>query len=235
MRADGGGGEGDHVTETPAPSASQAPIDLWLKRVFVLVLIIFLSVSSFYVWRIAMVFYRVEKAVETVSSDVGEVTGAAARISRKMEELIDRIERLEKKTGKVVTLDEVETVLDSVADLKSGAGEKMPADAAAEIGRLFALIRSSGREYEYAGKIKSPLKFYGHVYAKYKAYRNAITSAEVFIDKCATKTITGKVYYLRTPKPGGGGAPEGDGGEVTKRPVAEWLREELGKIRAERK
>ena len=213
----------------PAPRATEAPVDLWLKRALALVFIVFLAVCSFYVWRIAMVFYRVEKAVETISSDVSEVTGAAARISRKMEEVIDRIERLEQKTGKVVTMDEVETLLDSAAALKSGAGEKMSEETAAEIGRLFALIRTARGEYEYAGKIKSPLKFYGHVYAKYKAYRNAITSAEGFIDRCATKTITGKVYYLRMPKPGGAE------GEVTKRPVAEWLREELAKIRAERK
>ncbi len=67
----------------------------------------------------------------------------------------------------------------------------------------------------------SPLRFYAQVYAKYRIYRQTLTSAEDFIAKVTTTTIAGNKYY----------GVQKDG---SRRELSDLLREELAKYRAAR-
>jgi hypothetical protein len=91
--------------------------------------------------------------------------------------------------------------------------------AEAEIKWLLSQIGSSKARFAYDNKKKSALMFYAHVYAKYKIYKKTLASAEDFIAKVGTKTITGKPYYITVP-----------GGQQVE--LGQWLRAKLTARRA---
>ena len=123
------------------------------------------------------------------------------------------------KARSAVKLDEIESVLDEVGRLRANdeAAELSPS-AEAEIKRLLKSIRRSGKRFEWEGKTRTPRQCYLWLYSKFRMYRKSLESADDFIDKVATKTVTGNRYYVVH-------------GDDEKQRLNEWLREVLAKHR----
>ena len=200
----------------------KSPVDLWLRRLLNAALILLVCLVSFYVWRIAMITYRIEQTVTAVSGDVKQVTSTAAAISRQVDALLERVSRLEEKSGRIVTMDEVENVLDAAGDIRSARdGGALDPAVAAEVKAVLALIRGAGCAYEAGGKKVSRTTFYLKAYTKYRAYKGSLKSAEDFIARVSRTTVAGRPYRVTLP----------DGKETA---VSEWLTEELAAIRAKK-
>ena len=174
--------------------------DLLLTVVLVLVVLL-LGTMCFMSWRVAR---------------------TATRILDQVDRVVDRVESLERRLDAVVSVDEVESILEEVAKLRSGAGAESLAlkpEAEAEVKYLLRCVRRSGLTFEYSGKAHSATRFYLQLLAKHKAYEKTLTSAEDFIEKVATKTIAGNTYHVRIE----------DGG---RQGLAAWLLEALRERRA---
>ena len=192
----------------------------WLVKVLLILSSCLLGLCCFLVWRAGMVMYRVEQSVVAIGGDVKQVTGTAARISTKLDKAMDRIDKLENKLKDAVPVEELENVLEEVKRAREKSANLEPsrrAEVDKEVQYLLTTIRRSGCRYERDGKETSPLSFYGYLLSKYKLYEGNVTSAEDFIDKVATRTMTGKPYYIIR-----------DGAKVE---LPAYLRQELAKYR----
>jgi len=150
----------------------------------------------------------------------------ATRILDQVDRVVDRVESLERKLDSVVPFDEVESILDEVAVLRPGVAGDVPElepEAEAEVKYLLRCIRKSGLQFEYSGKAHSATRFYLQLYSKFRAYKNTLSSGRDFIEKVATRTIAGNVYYVLT---------EDGNGKVE---LAEWLRGKLAAGRVDGK
>ena len=195
--------------------------NLWFERVVLVLLACLLGLGCLLVWRMAETVKRIEEGVVSVSTDVKTVTRLAARISEKVDGLMDRVDVLEAKLKGAVPLDELENVLDELEGLR-GKPAELDAEARAkrdrEVGHLLGYVRGSGCVYLWQDREVGALAFYANLLAKYKLYEESVGSAEEFIDKVATKSMVGKPYYVvMGPK---------------RVEVAAYLREELAKYRA---
>ncbi len=166
-------------------------VDTWLRRIVLGCIVVFVGMLCIFVWRLSMVVYRVE-------SDLQQVTSTAANISQQVNQVSERLEVLGKKTSEALRLDELENVLDEVAELRSAEERSTPLapKVEAEIDYLLSYIKDSGRQYEYSGKVRSARRFHLQLSGKYKMYRKTLTSAEDFIEKVATNTLAGNPYYI---------------------------------------
>lgn len=200
--------------------AEPSLLDLWIRRTATVLAVLFLALLCFLVWRLAMLTARVERTVADLSGDMRQVTGTAARIAEKIDRLNEQVDRLEKKAREAVPVEEVESLLDSAAALRESAENPLTPAAEAEIRQLLARLRDPALTFGYGGEDIPAGRFYLQIYAKYKAYRRTLASAEDFIARIATRTIDGRDYHVRR-------------GEGEQRPLGEWLREELAKLRAE--
>lgn len=175
--------------------------DILLSAILLVVLAILVMVGS--------VAYRASATVNRILNDVDRV--------------VERLEALEQKLDRTVPVDELDSILNEVALLQEDAEQdslKFKPDAEAEVKFLLRRLRSVADEYRYSDESRSPLRFYAHLYAKYRVYRGSLTSAEDFIDRVATKTVTGKTYF----------AVLEDG---STKELAKLLREELQRYREE--
>jgi hypothetical protein len=131
------------------------------------------------------------------------MSSTGAQISEHLQKLDDRLRSIEEKTAEAVNLDEVEHVFDELAEIRhrdttpeSGISPKTER----EIRHLLSQIRRSDYRFTYSvfgsDKSKSGTQFYIQLYAKYKTYEDALSSAEDFIDKVATTTIGGNPYHV---------------------------------------
>ena len=93
--------------------------------------------------------------------------------------------------------------------------------AEGEIRYLLSEIRASKAKFEYAGRPQSAMSLYARLYAKQRTLGKTLASAEDFVDKVASKSITGKAYHVTEP----GGA---------KQELGDWLRAKLAAKRGAR-
>ena len=179
-------------------TADPSAIDRWVKRVVLLALAVFLCALSFFLLRMGMMAYRVEQSIEATAGDVAQVTKSAADISRRVDEINDRIGTLQEKAEQALRLDEVEGILDNIIHISSGDESEggPPPEAADQIAYLLRCIWRSGHRFEYADSNRSASRFYLELYGKYKLLKRTIPTAEVFIEKLGTKTIPGNRYYV---------------------------------------
>ncbi len=174
-------------------------VDVWISRLVPIVSACLLALACLLVWRVSMLVYRVEQSIVTVSADVRQVTGTMARVANLVDRLTERIERLERKTEEAIGTDELEMALDEIKDVReslSTAEEPFGPEVEKEIRYLLGQIRWSGLKFEISGKYRSAFRSYLYLLAKYRAYRKTLRSADDFIEKVATKTITGHPYYV---------------------------------------
>jgi cell division protein FtsB len=179
--------------------AATAQADAWLRRLPLALLSVLLALICLLLWRVASVVYRVEESVVAVSKDVQAVTAAAANISKHVDDLVERMTRLEEKTERAVGMDDLEAALDSLGNLRHEKLEgpvNLSPEGEKEIGCLLSQVRSSGLQFIESGKVRSSGYFYLHLYAKYRFYKSTIGSAEDFIAKVATESIAGHPYYV---------------------------------------
>ena len=215
---------------TPTPSDKPAPdaIGTWLKRLTLVAAIALLACCSWFVWRISMVAYQMEGAIVAISADVKQMSSTGAQISEHLQKLDDRLRAIEEKAADAMNIDEFEHLLDEIDVIRNGQPSTASAaspDTEREIKHLLAQIRSSGHRFAYSvlgsDKSKSGTVLYLQLYTKYKTYKNAISSAEDFIDKVGTKTIVGQPYQVVI-------SPD----ETV--PLNDWLTEELKNYRESR-
>lgn len=181
-----------------------------------------IALACFLVWRISMAVYRLEQSIVSVGADVRQVTATGTRVSHLVDRLAERIERLEQKTEGAIGIDELESALDELKDVREGfsrAHEALGAEAEGEIRYLLEHIRRSGHQFALPGKFRSGFRAYVHLRAKFKLYRSTLTSAENFIQQVATRTVTGHPYYVKFD----------DGGKMA---LDAWLRKSLREYRA---
>jgi len=193
--------------------------DRYLKRAGSTVAIALGVLCCILIWRMTKIAGRMETMLANTSSDVQQVAGTAADISRRIEHISAKVDDLEDKARSAVNLDEVESVLDEIGRLRANdeAAELSPS-AEVEIKRLLKSIRRSGKRFEWEGKTRTPTQCYIWLYSKFRMYRKKLESADDFINKVATKTMTGNPYYV----------VHSDGEQ---QPLNEWLSEVLAKHR----
>ncbi len=108
-----------------------------------------------------------------------------------------------------------------LAFLAAPAWADVPNAQRAEVDHLLAFIEISGCDMARNGKRHPPDEARAHVARKYAHYRKRITRTEQFIELAATgSTMTGRAYLALCP-----GKPP--------RPTANWLLEELRRLREE--
>jgi len=197
-------------------------LDIWLKRAAWLFIILLLGSGVLFMWRMSQLVAHLDSTIAAVSSDVKQVTQTAADVSRQVNAIIERMDRLEEKADLAFHVDELESILTEMGEV---TGDTVPDNiksnpvADSEIRYLLNYVRKSGLNFEYSGKEKSDTMFYLQLYAKYKSYAKTLTSAEDFIAECATKTIAGNIYYVN------------NNGEKTE--LAVWLSDALTSHRRE--
>lgn len=196
-------------------------VDRWMVRIVTLLGAALVAMSCYFVWRISMVAYRMEQAVVEISSDIRVVTGTAADLAVKIDELSNRVARLAEKSSDAIGLDELETALDGIAELRRGRDEPTSTIDPRTEGEIRYLLDTailrSGKRFEWSGKSRSAAGAYAYFLAKYKLYEKTLTSAEDFVDKVATRTLTGRPYQVLV-----------DG---RRQPLDQYLLEALGKRR----
>jgi len=196
----------------------------WLKRMAWVLGVVFLGMLSFFVWRAAMLIYRVEQSVAAISTDLEQVMGVAARISSQLEALTERLAALEKKSETALGMDEVEATLDAIQEIRGGRAEgdvPLTPTTQAEIDDLLTAVRRSGLKFSYSGKITSAWSFYLYLKAKYRVFRGEVTTPEDFIAKVASQRLSGDTYFVLHS-------------DESHEELASWLGKELQKYREAR-
>ncbi len=169
----------------------------WLKRTVLVLMALFLALSCIFMWKATRIMTRLEASVSTVAS-------VTSNVSERLDGLSGRIEDIEGlAAGAVASANAL-----SLADPK----------AAAEIAYLLGRIGTPENQYEYEGKRRTAAWVRTKLQGKAWLLRDAIESAEDFIDKVAATTTEGDPYYVLLP-----------GGE--KRPLRDWLTEGLHQFR----
>lgn len=188
-----------------------SPADLWLVRVPFLLACVLLALLCVSVLRLTMLVDRADRTLQAISEDVKQTAGTTARIAR-------HVDRLEESVRQALPIDEAASLLDAAAAIREPAEGGLTAAAEEEIRHLLSCLRRPELRFEYSGKEYSAGRFHLQLYAKYQAYRHTLASAEDFIAKIATETISGHPYHVL------------EGGR--KRPLDAWLRAQLDRHRA---
>lgn len=176
---------------------------------------VLLIVACVFMVYLTLLVRQLTVTIDAMSEHVAQVMATTARMSKHVDRVEERLRVLYED------LDIAGTATEAVDVALSLGGEAVEVEQRAEdeIKWLLGQIGSSKAKFAYDDKEKSSLSFYARLYAKYKVYRKTLASAEEFIDKVATKTITGKPYYVTEP-----------GGERAE--LGEWLRAKLEARRA---
>ncbi len=171
----------------------------WLVNVVLVLLCGLLAFMIHFVWRLTTVVQRVDHLLATVSEDLRQVAGTSAEISRDISAIRSEMAELKARADASVPIRELRSALDAALEMGASLkAESSPLDAEAE-GEIEGLLRSllfSRMKYDYRGKQRAIALLYGKLYGKYKLMRNALSSADDFIEKVASKGLLGKAYYI---------------------------------------
>jgi hypothetical protein len=154
---------------------------------------------------------RADRTLQAISEDVRQTAGTTARIAR-------HVDQIEERARQALPVSEAESLLDAAAGLREAAEGGLAPATEEEIRHLLSCLRRPELKFEYSGKQYSAGRFHLQLYAKYQAYRHTLASAEDFIARVATETISGHPYHVL----------EGD----QKQPLDAWLRAQLDRHRA---
>ncbi|MCZ7644828.1 MAG: DUF5329 domain-containing protein [Planctomycetota bacterium] len=169
-------------------------------------------------WRVSEVVRRIEETVVSVSTDVKQVTQTAANMSKRVDEIAVKLDRLETATKEKLHLDEARHLKDEVKSLiDDEADRNLPAEARKEIEYLLEKVKASGLKFTYDDHVRSASYYYAKLYAKYKIYAHTLDSAEDFIERVATRSVGGNPYSVI------------DG--ETRTPLNKWLAKHLQEAR----
>lgn len=148
-------------------------METWLKRFVLLGMAVLLCMLTFFVWRLSALVQRLDRTVESLSSDVGKAT-------RKASEIAD-------------TLLDPRQLIDELAAEEQSAAD--PATAK-EIRYLMDCIGQPDLRYEYGDDNRNAAWVQAKFWMKYRAFSNGIASAEEFIRKVASQTHENETYYV---------------------------------------
>jgi hypothetical protein len=181
-------------------------------------LVALLLIACVFMIYLTLLVRRLTVTMEVMSEDLAQVMATTARVAEDVDRVEERIQTWYKSFGG----NKVVGVVDGLARVARGlTGEAADSSASAneEIAYLLSQVRTSKAKFEYAGREQSAMSLYARLYAKYKAYGEAIASAEDFIDRVASKSMAGKAYHVTEP-----------GGEKVE--LGRWLRAKLEAKRA---
>ena len=169
-----------------------------------------LLIACVFMIYLTLLVRQLTVTMDAMSEDLAQVMATTARVSRN----VDRVE--ERLRVWYEDLDIAGTATEAVDVALSLGGEAVEVEPRAEdeIKWMLNQIGSSKAKFAYDDKERSALSFYARLYAKYKVYKKTLASAEDFIDKVASKSVTGKAYHVTEP-----------GGERVE--LGEWLRAKL--------
>jgi hypothetical protein len=187
--------------------------DSLLVRVLLVLMCVLLALLCAAVWRLTALVDRADRTLAAISEDVKQTASTTARISR-------HVDRLEESARQALPISEAESLLDAAAAVRGPAEGGLAPAAEEEIRHLLSCLRRPELRFEYSGGQHSAGRFYLQLCAKCQTYRRTLASAEDFIARVATQTITGHPYYV---------VQDGE-----KRPLDAWLRAELEKHRSEK-
>lgn len=199
------------------------PFDRWLIRTLFLLTACLLAATCFLLYRLSMVAYRVETSITSISKDVQAVTSSAASLAEKVDRIVARLDAMEYQFKEELKIDQAKQFFDEVhevRDLEKNNTGKLSESSKAEIQALLAEIKGSSLRFGHDGDEHSAYNYYVRLYGKYEAYKDALTSAEDFINRAGTKTVGGEPYYAILKS-----------GE--KQPLKDWLTERLKQLRAQ--
>lgn len=184
---------------------SQPPvtkIDVWINRAKGLAVLVLLTVFALLIWRLSALAQRIEQTVSAISSDVELVASTAADLSQRIDILTAKIDALKQKSEDLIHRNEVESLVDQFNLLQegySGSTEELSEESKREIKDLMSVIRKFEGKFRSDGEYVSPTWLYLKLQVKYKTYEPTIHSAEDFIDRVATKTLTSSNYEVVHP------------------------------------
>jgi len=106
-------------------------IDVYLFRGFVVAATLLLCMSSYFIWRVSMIALRTEQSIQALSADLQKVTGTAANVAEKVDELMVRVARLEDSVKDKYRKhkDDLTYLKEKVKELKAGGKEAVKAEA----------------------------------------------------------------------------------------------------------
>ncbi len=191
-------------------SSSRSAENRGLKTTIQYAIIGLLLIACVFMVYLTLLARRLTVTMEAMSENVTTVMATTARVAKH----VDNVEKRLHALFQDVDIAGAAAGAADVARSLGGEAVEMEPRAEGEITWLFGQIRSSKARFAYDDTKKSALSFYMRLYAKYKVYKKTIASAEDFIDKVATKTITGKPYYITEP-----------GGKQVE--LGQWLRAKL--------
>jgi len=196
--------------------------ELWIGRLLRLFLVVLVAVACFFLWRISMAAYQIEKMLAANQEEIHQVVKTAAAISEKLDAMKDRIERLEARAKDLLPVKETEALFEEMGEIVGRLrSEEVPKAASVEeeIEFLLGEIGGWGGELGYGDKEVSARRLSFLIRSKYRLKGKGISTAEDFIREVATETINGKRYFV----------VDENGGKV---PFDEWLRARLESFRS---
>jgi hypothetical protein len=196
-------------------------VDEWINRSLRIALVFLMAVACFFLWRISMAAYQVERMLADNQEDMAQIVGTAAAISEKIDELSRKIEELEERARENLPIDEVEALMEDFGEVTQQLrAEKAVRSATveAEIRFLLDLVRNSTNTFGYSDKEFSSRRLSFLLNSKHRLLGKGLESAEQFIRDLGTQTVNGKKYFIVLDA-------------NNRKPLAEWLTEELTQYR----
>lgn len=191
--------------------------DVGVERLLRVLLVVLVAAGCFFLWRISMAAYQIERMLSANQEDIRQVASTAAAISKKIDQITERLDNLENRVRDIVPLEEAENFFEGIGDLSRDLrAEEVPRSTSAEeeIQFLISQIRASDLTFGYGEKEISSRRLSFLIRSKNRMLGKSAGSAEEFIEAVATKTVTGKEYFV---------LDEG----VEKTPLERWLTEKL--------
>lgn len=175
------------------------PIDRWLRRLLFFAATVFVACCCWFMWRMSMVAYHTERAVVAISDDLKQMSATGVQISEHLQDVDQRLQRMEAKASDAMNLDEAEHLLDQailLRDAREADSPERTADTEREIKHLLSQIRQSKHRFVSGDDDRGGMRTYLQLYAKYKVYDDTIANAEDFIAKVATTSVAGRPYQV---------------------------------------
>jgi methyl-accepting chemotaxis protein len=182
------------------------PATKWLKRLVLLGALLLLCLLCALVVQLTLLMHRLEDTAVGVAAGANQVATAAANIAQRIDQLDGFAERL---------ID----ILPGASDAANPLSGTPTTKEAQEISYLLTRIGEPALRYEYGNDKRDATWVRTKLALKYELFRDSVKSAEDFIDKVATRTHEGDLYYV-IDAPG------------QKNELGPWLREILQEYRA---
>ena len=184
---------------------------------FLVSLTILTVLACLLTWRAVRILMHIEETVALAGRDVQSLTHSVAEMGQSLEEITDRLVRMEEDAERATGLDDAQNALEVLGDVRKDKytnPQRLSPEAEAEIKFLIERIRAAKAEFICGSKHLSPTYFSLHLWAKYRYFKKTLASADEFIEKAATETISGYKYRVAFA----------DGTSVD---LATWLRQQL--------